>query len=284
MTSTEDPTSSSPSHPGREERFLALLIDGDNAMATLAGEMLEEASKWGTVIIRRVYGDWTSPSLQSWRSTMQEHALDPIQQFSNVAGKNATDSALIIDAMDILHRGIVRGFCIASSDSDYTRLAKRVREQGFFVMGIGRAATPAAFRNACEVFVSVENLLPVKETVRPRPSVSGVRPGRPEGATHAKPPKGGRMAPPSSASKKDPGEALPILGKAFDSVVADDGRADLGDLGKALWKLDPSFDSRTYGRSQLMGLLKMLPETFVIERSDEKGHSSVFVRFRSPVD
>ncbi|EQD67977.1 protein containing DUF88, partial [mine drainage metagenome] len=126
---------------------------------SLIGEMLEEASKYGTLIIRRVYGDWTSPSLQSWRAVLQEHALDPEQQFSNVAGKNATDSALIIDAMDILHRGVVRGFCIVSSDSDYTRLAKRIREEGFFVMGIGRAATPAAFRNACHVFVSAENLV-----------------------------------------------------------------------------------------------------------------------------
>src|SRR5208282_303462 len=138
---------------------LAFLVDGDNASAGLVGEMLAEAAKYGSVEIRRVYGDWASGKLSSWRPTVQEHALVPIQQFTAVSGKNATDSALIIDAMDILHSGRVRGFCIVSSDSDFTRLATRLRESGMFVVGIGRAQTPAAFRNACNVFVATENLL-----------------------------------------------------------------------------------------------------------------------------
>ena len=245
--------------------------------------MLEEASKWGTVIIRRVYGDWTSPSLQAWRPVMQEHALDPIQQFSNVKGKNATDSALIIDAMDILHRGVVQGFCIASSDSDYTRLAKRIREEGFFVMGIGRAATPAAFRNACQVFVSVENLVPPAPPVTPQPASGRNREPRKVsgGPTPAVLPVGVAAA---AAPKAPATEALPILLRAFNAIAAEDGSAHLGALGNALLKLDPSFDPRTYGRSQLIGLLRNLPDHFSLVRPAGKSPGAVIVRLNRPAE
>ena len=128
--------------------------------------MLAEAAKYGSVEIRRVYGDWASGKLSSWRPTVQQHALVPVQQFTAVSGKNATDSALIIDAMDILHGGRISGFCIVSSDSDFTRLATRLRESGMFVVGIGRAQTPPAFRNACNVFVATENLIGSREEVQ----------------------------------------------------------------------------------------------------------------------
>lgn len=139
-------------------RKLALLIDGDNAQASLLDKMLAEASKYGVLTIRRVYGDWTEPELKSWKQTLQTHALQPIQQFRNTVGKNATDSALIIDAMDILYTAGVDGFCIVSSDGDFARLATRIREKNLFVMGIGKSNTPRAFVNACEVFVYTENL------------------------------------------------------------------------------------------------------------------------------
>lgn len=139
-------------------RKLALLIDGDNAQASLLDKMLAEASKYGVLTIRRVYGDWTEPELKSWKQSLQTHALQPIQQFRNTVGKNATDSALIIDAMDILYTGGVDGFCIVSSDGDFARLATRIREKNLFVMGIGKSNTPRAFVNACEVFVYTENL------------------------------------------------------------------------------------------------------------------------------
>ena len=145
---------------------LAFLVDGDNASAGLVGEMLAEAAKYGSVEIRRIYGDWASGKLSSWQPTVQEHALVPVQQFTAVSGKNATDSALIIDAMDILHSGRVRGFCIVSSDSDFTRLATRLRESGMLSVGIGRAQTPPAFRNACNVFVATENLIGFGERTR----------------------------------------------------------------------------------------------------------------------
>ena len=137
-----------------------MLIDGDNAQASLIEHILAEAEKHGTVTIRRIYGDWTTPNMSSWKDSLQTNAVQPAQQFRNTVGKSATDSALIIEAMDLLHGGTVDGFCIVSSDSDYTRLAMRIREQGLFVMGVGRSNTPMPFVKACEVFVYTENLYP----------------------------------------------------------------------------------------------------------------------------
>jgi len=141
-------------------RRLAMLIDGDNAQPSLIDAILAEAGKYGIVTIRRIYGDWTTANMKQWKDTLHVHAIQPIQQFRYTTGKNATDSALIIDAMDILYEGAANGFCVVSSDSDYTRLATRIREKGLFVMGIGRTETPRPFVNACEVFVYTENLAP----------------------------------------------------------------------------------------------------------------------------
>src|SRR6195952_3329632 len=137
---------------------LALLVDGDNAQAKLLTLILEEASKYGKVTIRRIYGDWTTQHMNNWKGILNELAFNPIQKFSYTTGKNSTDSALIIDAMDILHDNLVDGFCIVSSDSDYTGLAKRIREDGVFVMGIGEKKTPNAFVKSCEIFTYIENL------------------------------------------------------------------------------------------------------------------------------
>jgi uncharacterized LabA/DUF88 family protein len=138
---------------------IAILIDGDNAQASLLSQMLVEAGKYGLVTLRRIYGDWTTNSMNSWKDILNFHAVQPIQQFRYTIGKNATDSAMIIDAMDILHSGVVDGFCLVSSDSDYTRLATRIRETGVFAMGIGEKKTPKPFVNACDVFVYTENLV-----------------------------------------------------------------------------------------------------------------------------
>jgi ABC-type sugar transport system substrate-binding protein len=147
-------------------RRIAMLIDGDNAQPSLISNMLAEASKYGLVIIRRIYGDWTTANMNGWKETLQSYAIQPIQQFRYTIGKNATDSAMIIDAMDVLYEKGVDGFCLVSSDSDYTRLATRIREKGIFVMGIGKKNTPRAFVNACDVFVFAENL--VSETTSPQ--------------------------------------------------------------------------------------------------------------------
>src|SRR5512140_1416606 len=153
---------------GRQK--IAVLIDGDNAQSSLLPQMLVEAGRHGQVTVRRIYGDWTTSSMNSWKETLNYHAFQPIQQFRYTVGKNATDSAMIIDAMDLLHSGVVDGFCLVSSDSDYTRLATRIRETGIFVMGIGEKKTPKAFVNACDVFVYTENLVAENKAAKVRSS------------------------------------------------------------------------------------------------------------------
>src|SRR5512146_3150586 len=147
---------------------IAMLIDGDNAQAGLLSQMLVEAARYGQVTVRRIYGDWTTTNMNSWKETLNFHAFQPIQQFRYTIGKNATDSAMIIDAMDVLHSNAVDAFCLVSSDSDYTRLATRIRETGIFVMGIGEKKTPKAFVNACDVFVYTENLVEEKKATQQR--------------------------------------------------------------------------------------------------------------------
>ncbi len=242
---------------------IAFLVDGDNVSAASVQEMLAEASKYGSVAIRRVYGNWSSSQMSGWKKVHQQHALIPIQQFPNVTGKNATDSAMIIDAMDILHDGFVDGFCIVSSDSDYTRLATRIREAGLFVMGIGEAKTPEAFRQACHLFVLIENLKSER-----RPSAS----------------KGVRRKRPDLKGRRPVTDALDILGSAFENVVKDTGLAHLAELGEALRRLDPAFDTRTYGKFKLVNLIDALPEVFVIERQKEFGPGAVYVRRKQDED
>jgi hypothetical protein len=214
-----------------EKRMIAMLIDGDNAQPSLIKEMLAEASKYGRTTLRKIYGDWTTPQMNGWKESLQENAIQPVQQFRYTVGKNATDSALIIDAMDILHSGVVDGFCLVSSDSDFTRLATRIREKGIFVMGIGERKTPKSFTNACDLFVFTENLSPTANA---------------DGKTKSSA---------SSAKALPVADALPILKKAFDLSVQDNGWAHLGTLGNSLRKLDPSFDHRTFGCASLKALI-----------------------------
>ena len=139
---------------------LAVIIDADNAQSSIVDGLLSEIANYGIASVKRIYGDWTSPGLKGWKEVLLQHSIQPMQQFAYTTGKNATDSAMIIDAMDILHEKSVEGFCLVSSDSDYTRLATRIRESGIFVMGIGEIKTPKPFVNACNVFVYTENLIP----------------------------------------------------------------------------------------------------------------------------
>ena len=146
-----------------EQQKFAVLIDGDNAQASLLPQILAEVSKVGLITIKRIYGDWTTTNMNSWKESLHKHAIQPIQQFRYTVGKNATDSAMIIDAMDLLHSNDVDGFCIVASDSDYTRLATRIREEGLFVIGVGEKKTPEAFTNACNQFIYCENLTGTRE-------------------------------------------------------------------------------------------------------------------------
>ncbi|GMV32292.1 MAG: hypothetical protein AMXMBFR60_01210 [Chloroflexota bacterium] len=235
---------------------IAMLIDGDNAQAGLLAQMLVEAGRHGQVTLRRIYGDWTTNSMNSWKDTLNFHAFQPIQQFRYTIGKNATDSAMIIDAMDILHSGVVDGFCLVSSDSDYTRLATRIRETGIFVMGIGEKKTPKAFVNACDVFVYTENLVTTKRA-----------------NAQQKPQKGG-------AKKKDEPDPLPLLTQAFEMAVQQDGWASLSHMGNALYQLDPAFDPRTYGHKQLSKMILKYKERFDVRLKDIDGSTLFHVKIK----
>ncbi|WP_228845357.1 NYN domain-containing protein [Phototrophicus methaneseepsis] len=263
------------------ERRIAMLIDGDNAQHSLLKQMFEEASRYGEVTIRRAYGDWTEPNLSNWRPVMLAHAIQPIQQWRYTTGKNATDSALIIDAMDILYSGTVQGFCVISSDSDYTRLCTRIRESGLFVMGIGREKTPEAFINACNVFVYVENLIQSDEvdiatTVKKTDEVKTpavVKAPAKTSATAKKPAK----AKPNTSQK----DLLNLLRRAFDIAVQDDdGWVHLGPLGNALQRIEPSFDSRTYGFKSLSLLIKSMPKQVEVKGAKKTGASTIYARMK----
>lgn len=237
-----------------ETRRLAMLIDADNIESSLIKEIIAEASKYGLVSIKRIYGDWTAANMKPWKEVLLTNALQPIQQFRYTVGKNATDSALIIDAMDILNDGAMSGFCLVSSDSDYTRLATRIREKGLFVMGIGHKITPKAFVSACDVFTYTENL--ASETRAPKKAPNEIN--KTDGIT------------------PDP---LPMIRKAFEISVQDDGWAFLGTLGWHLRQLDPGFDSRTYGHRQLTQLMKSLSSDFEVKAKKNKGGTTeVYVK------
>ncbi|NPV55987.1 MAG: NYN domain-containing protein [Anaerolineae bacterium] len=245
---------------GDQTRRIAMLIDGDNAQPSLIEKMLAETAKYGLTTIRRIYGDWTAANMGGWKDMLQTYAIQPIQQFRYTIGKNATDSAMIIDAMDILYTGGVDGFCLVSSDSDYTRLATRIREKGFYVMGIGKKNTPRAFVNACDVFTYTENLLP--ESQRPKPSTR-----RKKGTTA-----------PAEPVTPDP---LPLLKNAFEIASQEDGWAFLGTLGHHVRQLDPGFDSRTYGYKQLSVLIRSMPKNFELkEVKSEDGTAVIYVRMK----
>jgi hypothetical protein len=240
-------------------RRIAMLIDGENAHPSFIEKMVAETGKYGLVSIRRIYGDWTTPNMKSWKDTLVPLAIQPIQQFRYTVGKNSTDSALIIDAMDILYEETVQGFCLVSSDADYTRLATRIREGGIFVMGIGQKKTPQAFVKACEVFVYTENLVTEKRITMAAPHPLET----------------------SAVNIVSDDSLLPLLRNAFDMAVQEDGWAFLGTLGAHLRQLDPGFDSRTYGYRQLSQLIRANASTFEIrEKRSKDGPAAVYIKLR----
>jgi hypothetical protein len=240
-------------------RKIAILIDGDNAQPNLLAQMLVEAGRHGQVTVRRIYGDWTTPNMNSWKETLNFHAFQPIQQFRYTIGKNATDSAMIIDAMDIMHASVVDGFCLVSSDSDYTRLATRIRETGIFVMGIGEKKTPKPFVNACDVFVYTENLVAEGKAAKARSTQR-------------------RSA--SSVKPKAEVDPMPLLEQAFDMAVQEDGWARLDLLCNSLYQLDPGFDPRTYGQRQLSRLIKSLKDSFEMRTQELDGSTLLLVKMK----
>jgi uncharacterized LabA/DUF88 family protein len=257
---------------GKRQRKIAMLIDGDNASPNIIENMIRETEKYGTITVRQVYGDWTEQNMRGWKEILHVHAIQPIQQFRYTVGKNCTDSALIINAMDILHQKIVSGFCIVSSDSDYTRLATRIREAGYFVMGIGRKLTPESFVKACDVFVHTENISPEKTEIQDKVKKEEKKPISSEKA---------KNVPAQITSVKGTPQKIPVqlLLQAFDMVVREDGTAFLANMGNALLKIDSSFDPRTYGFKLLSPLISS-SDLFIIKSIGEGPTKSIIVSLK----
>jgi hypothetical protein len=253
---------------------IAVLIDGDNAQSKLIKELIEEVSKYGKATIRRIYGDWTTPQMNSWKDIINQYSINPIQKFSYTTGKNSTDSSLIIDAMDILHSNSVNGFCIVSSDSDYTGLAKRIREEGLFVMGIGRKTTPKAFVNSCEVFTFTENL-------KTEPEVSGEKTIEEAGAKKSSQRKKVNQKVTKKAETKGESSELDIsiIDKAFEISINEEDEAYIAKVGLSLRKIDPSFDPRTYGFKTLTQLFQSIKK-YAIVKNEVNGLNHPLVKLK----
>ncbi len=234
-----------------KELKLAVLIDGDNIPSAYVKEMMEEIAKYGNPTIKRIYGDWTRPTLSKWKNLLLENAINPIQQYGYTSGKNSTDSAMIIDAMDILYSEKVDGFCLVSSDSDFTRLATRLREAGMNVIGIGEKKTPDPFIVACDRFIYIEIL-----HSRHKESDANV--------TNDKPDKK------SSVDKVTP-KVIKLISTTISDLADDDGWAFLGDVGSLLQKKQPNFDSRNYGFEKLTPLIKSIGKFEIDQRDSLKG-------------
>ena len=224
---------------------LAVLIDADNASHRYAKAIFEEIAKFGEANVRRIYGDFSDPRLKGWCEVMQSLAIVPSQQFNYTVAKNAADITLVIEAMDLMHRGHLDGFCLVSSDSDFTRLASRLREEGAVVYGFGKRTTPEAFRNACNRFIYVENLL---STVmdEPRPKNTGT--AAKSGSSPKKAPEPGTKKESTPESNSEPpSRAIPIINKAMEEQEDEDGWVTLGAVGQRIPGIAPDFDPRTYG-------------------------------------
>ncbi len=246
---------------------LAVLIDADNVPYANIKEMLEEIAKYGTPTFKRIYADWTKPTVSGWKTVLLENAITPVQQYSYTSGKNATDSAMIIDAMDILYSNRVDGFCIVSSDSDFTRLATRLREAGMKVIGIGEKKTPGAFISACEKFIYIEILKPAQVEVA-RKNVKG---------------KPDKKAPQSSGNggiEKINHSLIKLITDSINDLADETGWAFLGDLGNLILKKQTDFDPRNYGFSKMLTLIKSIDKFMIDERETSNKNKLVYIKIR----
>jgi hypothetical protein len=246
---------------------LAVLIDADNIPYSNIQGMLEEMAKYGTPTFKRIYADWTKPTVSGWKSVLLEHAITPIHQYSYTTGKNATDSAMIIDAMDILYSGRVDGFCIVSSDSDFTRLATRLREAGMKVFGFGEKKTPTAFISACDKFIYIEILAKDKATEEEVAATTRTKPRAVRSQADA---NGKQPISPVTRS------LVQLISDSINDLADESGWAFLGDLGNLLLKKQPNFDARNYGFNKLVLLLKSMKQFEVEKRDTGKGNIKNF--------
>ncbi|TXL64823.1 NYN domain-containing protein [Zeimonas arvi] len=300
---------------------LAVLIDADNAHAAVVDGLLAEIARYGVASVKRIYGDWTQPQLGSWKKVLLEHSIVPVQQFAYTKGKNATDSALIIDAMDLMYTRRFDGFCLVSSDSDFTRLASRLREEGLLVYGFGERKTPSPFVSACDRFVYTEVLRgaaggkaaagagqagvapkrPTAGRTAEAPSANGQAATRPAGRDESR--EGPRAEPQAwqptqqgpEASSADTASLAPApaddplalvgtIANAIDAVSDETGWAGLGAVGRTITKLKPDFDSRLYGHRKFSDLVRSLPERFELDERTTGAGKSLFVRLAPGVD
>ena len=251
---------------------LAVLIDADNVPYSNVKGMLAEIAKYGTPTFKRIYGDWTKPTVAGWKTVLLENAITPIQQYSYTTGKNATDSAMIIDAMDILYTGRVDGFCIVSSDSDFTRLATRLREAGMKVFGIGEKKTPTPFISACDKFIYLEILKPVEVFLKP----AVIQKVRSKAKTKAK--ESAAISNHDDIGSVNKG-LVKVIYDSINDLADENGWAFLGDLGNLILKKQPDFDPRNYGFKKLVPLIKSFDQFEIDERETGKKNTTlVFVR------
>jgi len=245
---------------------LAVLIDADNVPYANVKEMIEEVAKYGTPTFKRIYADWTKPNVGGWKNVLLENAITPVQQYGYTTGKNSTDSAMIIDAMDILYSGRVDGFCIVSSDSDFTRLATRLREAGMKVIGMGAKKTPTPFISACEKFIYIE-ILKAQSTTRQTAATGGkgIKPN----------------TPPVETLNKIDGGLIKLITDSINDLADEDGWAFLGELGNLLLKKQPDFDPRNYGFEKMLPLIKSINKFQVDERSSGRNNTKlVYIKIK----
>lgn len=259
----------------RQQKHLAVLIDADNASAAIVEGLFEEIAKYGIASVKRIYGDWTGPQLGGWKKVLLDYSIQPMQQFAYTTGKNATDSSLIIDAMDLLYTRRFDGFCLVSSDSDFTRLAARLREEGLEVIGFGEQKTPKPFVSACDKFIYTELLrndaepAEVEASTAKAPSTSA-----PTVSTEAKPAEPAKVKP-----QKVP---VDFIAKVIDDNSDEDGWCHLGALGMNINKLRSDFDSRMYGHKKLSDLIKAQNARFELQErgATATGGKSLYARNR----
>jgi uncharacterized LabA/DUF88 family protein len=246
---------------------IAVLIDADNIPSTYVKGMMEEIAKYGTPTFKRIYGDWTKPNMTGWKSVLLENAITPIQQYSYTTGKNATDSAMIIEAMDILYTEKVDGFCIVSSDSDFTRLAMRLREAGMMVIGLGEKKTPNPFIVACDKFIYLEILK--APTIRPTIRIDPGKDKREQKVVE------------EETLKKVDRETINLISSTITDLADDSGWAFLGEVGNLILKKQPDFDPRNFGFGKLAPLIKSIGKFEIDEReTDKRTIKLVYVRLK----
>lgn len=266
---------------------LAVLIDADNAQPSVIEGLLAEVAKYGVASVKRIYGDFTSPRMTQWKAALLRHSISPAQQFAYTSGKNATDSSMIIDAMDLLYTGRFNGFCLVSSDSDFTRLAQRLREEGLTVYGFGEKKTPDPFVRACDKFIYTEVLRiapATSEAAKPAPAKPAKK------AAKAVPPKpesvpSAVVAAPAAAPSEHRDKAverlpLELIRQAIEEASDDQGWAFLGSVGSYLNKIQPDFDPRLYGHKKLSDLFKQLPKFFAIDERSVAGGGNKMIYVR----